>query len=96
MFQRDSSHFGQGTAKGGIRLGPNEHRRGAWMHLLKFYSSVDDYITIAIKNTDRSFISMQVAKQFISVFERVNNALEADKSIDSSLSGTTAVSGMFS
>jgi serine/threonine protein phosphatase PrpC len=36
---------------------------------------------------------MQVAKHFISVFERVNNALEADKSIDSSLSGTTAVAG---
>ena len=35
----------------------------------------------------------KVAKHFISVFERVNNALEADKSIDSSLSGTTAVSG---
>jgi len=40
-------------------------------------------------------ITTQVAKHFISVFERVNNALEADKSIDSSLSGTTAVSGMF-
>ena len=40
-------------------------------------------------------ITKQVAKHFITVFERVNNALEADKSIDSSLSGTTAVSGMF-
>ncbi len=60
------------------------------------YSSFDDYINTAIWKTDRSFISMQVAKHFISVFERVNNALEADKSIDSSLSGTTAVSGICS
>jgi len=35
-----------------------------------------------------------VAKHFIQVFERVNNTLEADKSIDSSLSGTTAVAAI--
>lgn len=35
-----------------------------------------------------------LARHYISVFERVNGMLESDKSIDSSLSGTTAVSAM--
>ena len=38
-------------------------------------------------------IWLQVGKLLVTVFERVNSMLEAEKTIDSSLSGTTAVVG---
>ncbi len=36
----------------------------------------------------------QVGRHLMATYERVNSALEADKSIDSSLSGTTAVTAI--